>query len=518
MRVNSKRNLTIISLIVIIISLYNYYTLTTAVLFSLDGEINIVTFDAFDLFNDEPLILSQKNSSSLTFSYEEQSLPSGLIDDIFLYTFDALGNCSDFNINVTVTYSFFGSVMGALLFRLGSYHAENGSLWGKDFNPTERIDDDYGYISTVSIRDVWVSEEGTYRVVAHPNDQKDLYETSTPPLANEGSVSFHITRIGGILTCLISSTNGEQIISHTWTEGVTKPLNYIVIDFYLKHFEFVSSSKVIVSNLSANLNFGEEKGNEIINFEKFDLFHDHDFIYCVNNISELIFSYNEQSLPTVLVDDNFLFRFDSMGNGSDFDINVTVTYSFTGSVMGALLFRLGSYYTENGSLWGKDFNPTKRIDDGYGYISTVSIRDIWVSGEGTYRVVAHPNDQKDLYETSTPPFLNEGSVDFRITRVKETLTCLISSTTGEPIISHTWTEGVTKPLNYLVIDFYLKHLEFVSSSKVRLTNISGTLNCKDSENTISPVLGVSSFGLDVSCLLIAIFLFIQRRRKESPKS
>ncbi len=507
---NKVKPYVIVGIILGIISVSSVIVLSNGVTFGQVDETNQIEINDFSNFQqhlDNEMITSQHSSDEISFEYEEKDL----VDDVYLATFDDYGNCTDFSINLTIDYEYEGgsSILGTAFLRLGSYYAEDGSSW--DLKPEKgvRSNDSYSYLCTLSVRDVWTASGGLYRIVGHQNDVKDTYEeTSSFPLS--GSVNLFASREGNEVTCEIQKSTGELLLSHTWTYGITKPLNYIVLQYYMKsgYGDYCQVEyKQIKSFFSISPNEIEISFNDYTSFE---LWYDSPTIISKNEGTFINFIYDKTGQYE---GDTYIYMVSNTETVHDFSVNVTVDFNYSEPMLGAALFRLGSYYRENGSEWGIPIKKGERITDAYNFLSTLSVRDVWESSIGTYRLVGLPFDEKDPYENPLGQY--SGTLIFSIMRTDNLLNARISNVNGVILLNHTWTEGVSRGINYIVIDYYL-FVKYADSTRICFRDLQGsfTLEIGNDGIFLTPWTGIL---INLGSIMIVLKLKKRRSRTNPEK-
>jgi hypothetical protein len=198
-----------------IIFLVNTYALN--VLFIDSPVSDIIDFSNFGMFYDSALVTSVNNNANITMVHNDES--SGDTWETYLYNFTNLGNFSDFYANITIEFEYTGSMLMQAGVEFGSNFFANGTYGGP--NKLRRM---FGG----GIWDAWAGLDGKYYVNAYPNDVKEQFESAHGNTTNDGIVTLHCNRTGDDVE-LTFMRQGYPQLSHTWSSGVSMPLNYIYL-------------------------------------------------------------------------------------------------------------------------------------------------------------------------------------------------------------------------------------------------------------------------------------------------
>jgi hypothetical protein len=213
----------------------------------------ILAFDNFSnlyLYSDDPNINSVKTDDTISFSYFDISSGPDIYEYYILDLFP-FGNCSDFDIAITINYNYtdqlqfgrFQIVLSSSYDEMGNYigELEDGLRW------------DIGY---TTIQDAWDAQGGIFKAGSTPNDVWELDETAYGASGTLGYAHYYLSRHSGIINCTIVKDDVVQI-SYISSQPVTKPLCDIRIGttIYTSETSFATG---IFSNFSAYLTVEED--------------------------------------------------------------------------------------------------------------------------------------------------------------------------------------------------------------------------------------------------------------------
>jgi len=188
-------------------------------------KIEITEFDDFIQTIDDPNISVSKSSSNLGFYYNGGG-SEFMISEIVYLDLSEYGIIYDFNFGITINYDYVGTMLGRSEARLGSYYWENGNYSGTP------EDDLHKLLTANSVTDAWDTSLGRHYLQAFPYDVVEEF-TTDKILGKTGDARFNVTRKSNII---LSNTTDEGVISiaHSWFEGVSKPLNclLLILDVY----------------------------------------------------------------------------------------------------------------------------------------------------------------------------------------------------------------------------------------------------------------------------------------------
>jgi len=204
----------------------------------------------------------------------------------------------------------------------------------------------------------------------------------------------------------------------------------------------------------------------------------------INNFSDFQILYNEPELSSVKSKSRIDFSYDggssefylmkyyylpliNYGNCSNFEMQVTIDYDYTGSIyFGRFEFITGSYYNESGDYCGE---PTGTVS-GYPFapawaLSKCNVVDAWSGFGGEFRVFAWPNDigEKNITAHGVPEIT--GTATFHMNRNNNITYCQVKQS-GTIMVEQTWASNVTKSLNFILIGegIYAADTIFASAS------------------------------------------------------
>ena len=454
MNFNLKRLHSIVLLILLVainnISLYSNETISLTedmivsdLVTNTESTFILDTFDDFELVVDDSDIDSMKFSDNITFGFTGAS--TNWIDDIETYRFeftdefnqDLIYNCSDFDIEVKFNHHSTSSYWGDLHIRLGTYY-QTPSL----FNETGKT------ICLGAINDAWSASEGIHHLTGYPYDVKDKYDSAYGTLPASGITTVHMNRTGSTFICEIFE-DGAPIISHTWTEGMDQPVNYISIRVYTGTTipDFTISVEDIIGTFE--METPEIDYIEITDFSAFKLHLDNESVDSFNTNSEVYFDFLGSTNDYPLREE-YLLTFDEFGNATYFEIYLTFNYT-QDSIDDALTFRpfVGSYYNYSGEYIGLPYPGNNSHLCGAG---------IWDSSEvatPAYVNIGYPNGVKDRIASAdgAAPLYQEIITHF-VRNESGLYVELLEADTLDYIESCYWGSGIDIPINYVMLDFY----------------------------------------------------------------
>ena len=191
-----------------------------------DTTVILNSFDDFGLVMDDIDIESYKFEENITFIYDGAS--NNWMDDKEKYKFeftDSVGmgliyNCTDFDIRVDFQHSTTASYWGDMQLILGTYYP----------NFSEFVADGSS-VCVSGIGDAWESSGGVHHIAGYPDNVGDQYQSAYCTLSAAGKTTIHMIRTGSTFICEILEDD-SIVLSHTWTDGMNQPINYISIYMY----------------------------------------------------------------------------------------------------------------------------------------------------------------------------------------------------------------------------------------------------------------------------------------------
>ncbi|MHA1211592.1 MAG: hypothetical protein ACTSSH_03935, partial [Candidatus Heimdallarchaeota archaeon] len=189
-------------------------------------------------------------------------------------------------------------------------------------------------------------------------------------------------------------------------------------------------------------NFAEMNSKDVVyeesqSFYSFQPVEDDPVLINSKSNSFINFSYSGGSSNLVATD---IYRATSQyGDCSDFHIELTIVYDYTGISLGEFFLRLESNYAEDGSA---------AIETNERLITQNILFDH--GSDPLVRIIGHPNDGYDNYTVASGSISSSGVLVFRISRTNSNVLCEIDCE-PEFTLSHYWTTGLTKPLSSIVI-------------------------------------------------------------------
>ncbi|MFW9922177.1 MAG: hypothetical protein ACFFDW_02700 [Candidatus Thorarchaeota archaeon] len=394
----------------------------------------IDNFGNFTLDTDSEYINSSNIDTQLNFSYNKANSQYPLLES-YLLDLNAYGNCSDFDIQFKLNYSYIDTqTLGSFIFNLLSLYNETGNIIGEN------------NLGFMELWDPSVTEYGKFAVAGYPNQTANLQQTASNTAGAYGSIIFHANRSYNVLNLTITTLIGNQLITYNWSSGVSRALNLITLNFRSGNLE--SNVNVTCTDFYGKFivtqNTLPEPPENILymnNFNNFTLQEDILAIDSSNLGSLLNFSYH-QGTSTYPVSEIYNYTLSNNRNASDFSIEVEVDYAYNEmNDQASFAVELLSNYDNFGNY------TTTSI----GYLE---IWDEWISNYGRYHLVGYPNHEYKSYSTATGSLNQMGSVIFRAERIDGLLNLtILDSGTEEVIINQYWVTGVTRPLNQIRLIF-----------------------------------------------------------------
>ncbi len=222
---------------------------TISSLNTISNNITVTSFDDFQIYNDSNYIDSINSGENIVFSYNG-SADFGPITDNYILKLDAWGNCSDFEFYSCFNYTL-NDVNDMITFRMmtGSYYKQNGEYIGLPDRPKNEV-----FLCSIGISDAWSTEIGHHVMYIYPYDVKEKINDNYGDIGFGGDLQIKAIRKNNVLTCqLYDLVSKTTIFSNTWDEGVDKPINYLLLDFYTG--QFYSNVSVNAYDLNTTLFF-----------------------------------------------------------------------------------------------------------------------------------------------------------------------------------------------------------------------------------------------------------------------
>jgi len=407
-------------------------------------------FKNFHQYCDNKSVESFKRDDRISFSFNSGREYKG--DEMsetesYILNLDSKRITGDFLARVKVNYSYTGSRFGQFHFIAGSNYDETGNYTG---SPEDGI---FKYICYNSIRDPWIWSGGVYEVTAYPFNELDYYDTDYGTLDETGILSYELSRNDGVLKCTTLNQANEILNSHSWSLGINRPLNYIIIGGYV-YVEGSDTLSIDYTDFTIEFDYSVRSCNSISvsGFKEFIQIIDDESIASFRSYSLLSFAFNNGSdyvSSSKSYSERYILYLDEWGNISDFQMSIKLSYSYTESRFGAFYVVAGSYYDEEGHFTG-----TPRGGN-YNNIGFNSIRDPWVASNGVHVICAYPHHEIDYYDAGYGSLEKNGVVSYLISREDGIFNCTTVNSEGERIITNSWSSGINRPVNYITIGGYI---------------------------------------------------------------
>lgn len=190
--------------------------------------IEVNDFSDFIINTNSSVVMSQNTNESVSFQYNGLSSDSGQHDN-YLMTFDEFGSCYDFEYTARFNYSL-TDINDRITFRMmmGSYYTYNGTFIGLPDYPGNE-----DFLFSAGLTDIWTDHIGYHVMYLYPNDVKLKLENAYGSIGYSGDLEIYATRVNTTLTCILRDVVTEVVyLEQILTIGVTKPINYLYMDFY----------------------------------------------------------------------------------------------------------------------------------------------------------------------------------------------------------------------------------------------------------------------------------------------
>ena len=211
----------------------------------------ITEFTDFVYKENSAHVKSTKNASIITYYYNGSS--SQLERDVFTLGLEDGANCTDFNIQFDVNYSYTNETVFA------SFAPYFNSFYNKNMaNENTSI----GY---AELQDAWTNKYGLFHIVGYPDDSADGLLANESSMGTNGYVQISAKRQNDYLTItFMNLTSDVVILNHTWSTEISKPLNYI--DLWFRGGYQEGNATIILSNLNMQVTLVGESFSTIFTF------------------------------------------------------------------------------------------------------------------------------------------------------------------------------------------------------------------------------------------------------------
>ncbi|MHA1557946.1 MAG: hypothetical protein ACTSPM_13555 [Candidatus Heimdallarchaeota archaeon] len=251
---------------------------------------------------------------------------------------------------------------------------------------------------------------------------------------------------------------------------------------------------IVISNLTMKVSSLPNPDYIIDDFSGFSNFHDTNLVTSTIEESEINMVHNNELGEYAW--ETFFNGFGEIDDYYDFNLDLSLNYAYTGSMLMQLSLMLGSYYFENGTY--DEETPTN-----YRNICTCGIWDAWSSSGGKYYVNARPYEIKDQYETSYGSLAPSGTIQFKISRLNNTLNLSIIKE-GSIQIQHQWSAGVAKPLSYIYIAMSIDP-DYCSYTEITFTSLLAKLYTKNNNGPLFPHISIG-ITTNIICIIVMLSL------------
>lgn len=193
-----------------------------------DVTLNVNDFSEFTINDNNSAVNSIKTETTISFEYTGSSSDSGLHDN-YIMLLDDYGHCFDFEYKTRFNYSL-TDINDRITFRMmmGSYYTFNGSFIGLPDSPGNE-----DFLFSAGLTDISSTDIGYHVMYLYPNDVKLKLEDNLGSIGYSGDLEIYASRVDTTLTCILRDTVTHEIyLEQVLIEGVTKPINYLYLDFY----------------------------------------------------------------------------------------------------------------------------------------------------------------------------------------------------------------------------------------------------------------------------------------------
>ncbi len=201
------------------------------------------------------------------------------------------------------------------------------------------------------------------------------------------------------------------------------------------------------------------------------------------------------------------------GQYNNFEVEVTIDYNYNGLWFGHFYFNLKSFYSESGELL--------ETTDGTAYCQA-TFADMWTGSGGVFTGVGWPNDMYDPYQSAYGVTSNSGTAKFILTKNDDGV--IVSVIKDEILqIQHTWTYGLTRPVNELAFGgYFYNNISYhnVGNFSLTLRDFSANFTTPYNFTTSFPPftsIALPGFTFNIGItgfVLTALIYFIYRKRRK----
>jgi hypothetical protein len=163
------------------------------------------------------------------------SIPSQPQFESYLLSTEKWGNIYDFTLNVSLQVEYKGGHLDKVFVELSSRYAE------RDYyriipSTTQRFP-----LASCVVSDDQLLNGGVIQLLGYPDDtlevvqiDNNLTEDYHYYYYNTHTWLFQMKRTQGVLACTIrNGTDGQVLLAHEWNASVAKPLNYILLGYFI---------------------------------------------------------------------------------------------------------------------------------------------------------------------------------------------------------------------------------------------------------------------------------------------
>jgi len=211
-------------------------------------------FSEFFLNTDDRNIESSNRIHRLDISMIE-SFPSQTRYESYLLTTEKWGNIYEFTLNVSLMFEYRGVYLDKVLVELSSRYSER-DYYSK--TPPTFAEQHFPLASCI-VSDNRTLNDGVIQTLGYPDDTIEVFQIDNNNILTEdyhytNILLFQMKRTKGILSCTIrNGSNNNTLLSHEWNASVSKPLNYILLGYFIEPNEFTEYAHVNFFNFRALL-------------------------------------------------------------------------------------------------------------------------------------------------------------------------------------------------------------------------------------------------------------------------
>ncbi|MHA1212214.1 MAG: hypothetical protein ACTSSH_07115 [Candidatus Heimdallarchaeota archaeon] len=191
--------------------------------FKKNENILVNDFENFTQVLDDPNIYSDNSGYNVYF--KNDAVFTGNKTEAYIINFANLGNCSDFNMQLTFNYTNFllDDIMEFYLVA-GSFYDFNGDYLGEETSEKSMM-------TSVGIRDDRLDSRGKFAIITEYNVSTSYHTTAYNTTGEMADISVQIVRNeSGIYREISYVCNGSVIIEHSLPAGIIdRPLNYVAL-------------------------------------------------------------------------------------------------------------------------------------------------------------------------------------------------------------------------------------------------------------------------------------------------